>query len=270
VLERPYVRARREIEATEDEGGPVSVAILARDGIVPSMVRRVVALAPLLLFLAACGGSTSSEHGEDASADMPPAADAGHDARPADAAKDAVHDAPAASDVAETGADAPRDSGPLALDDACYGMSGLTGRSVLDAMKSVYHATYTPIGSGAPTPLTITTKYAGGAVTCLPYEGESGRPASVAVVVEIGFSTANGLFDETFATPVTRGAGSTTLAWDAVVAASALEGTYKPTLSGKVNLSFGGSFAEATTSGLVEQQASHGGGGEVAGAGTWK
>jgi hypothetical protein len=57
---------------------------------------------------------------------------------------------------------------------------------------------------------------------------------------------------------------------DAVVPATAVKGTYKPTLVGNptVNLSFGGSFTGATTGGLIEQQAV--GGGSVAGAGTWK
>jgi hypothetical protein len=97
-------------------------------------------------------------------------------------------------------------------------------------------------------------------------------PGWVQIEVQIDFVTADGLFNESFTTPVELSPGSTTLQWDPVVAATDIKGTYKPTLVGHptVDLSFGGTFSGTTTSGVVEQQATNGSMGSVAGAGTWK
>jgi hypothetical protein len=206
------------------------------------------------LAICSCGGTTASSeaHEKDSGA--------GIDAR---VVADGGNDAPAVTD-----------GGPMvlpSLNTSCDGVPGLTGQAVLDALRPEYTATYKPVGSGAPTALTIRTEYTHGPASCHPSACEMCPPGWVQVDVQIHFTTADGLFDESFTTPVELSPGSTTLMWDPIVPATDIKGSYKPTLVGHptVNLSFGGSFSGATTSGVIEQQASNGGGGSVAGAGTW-
>jgi len=205
-----------------------------------------------------CGGTTASSQGQG---------------------KDSGPDGPAA-DAAQKDGRVPEDAssptdGEMALpslDAGCLGMADLTGQAVLDALRPEYTATYTPVGGGTPTALTIRTQYDHGAASCHPSACDECPPGWVQVEVQIDFVTADGLFNETFTTPVELSPGGDTLSWDPVVPATDIKGTYKPTLVGHptVDLSFGGTFSGSSTSGLVEQQASNGGGGSVAGAGTWK
>jgi hypothetical protein len=166
------------------------------------------------------------------------------------------------------------DSGPTTLptlDTPCSSAGGLTGQDILNALRSAYTGNFTPAGTSVLTPLTIQTTYTGGPAVCHPSTCDECPPGWVQLDVQIHFSTADGLFDETFTTPIELSAGSTELMWDAYVPAMDIKGTYKPTLTGKtVNISFGGDFLGSSTSGLVEQQAMDGGSGQVAPAGTWK
>jgi hypothetical protein len=205
--------------------------------------------------ITSCGGTTVSSQGNEK--------DGGSvsDGRVAEAAaNDASPDA---------------DGGPMvlpSLNTSCNGVPGLTGQAVLDALRPEYSATYMPVGSGAPSALTITTQYTHGPASCHPSACDMCPAGWVQVDVEIHFATADGLFDETFTTPVELSPGSSILMWDPIVPATDIKGSYKPTLVGHptVDLSFGGSFDGTNTSGLIEQQATNGGGGSVAGAGTWK
>jgi hypothetical protein len=221
---------------------------------------KKVSLVPILASAAvlSCGGSTASSQGQGR--------DSGPDTPITDAA---TKDGRTPEDAAS-----PTDGETVlpSLDAGCLGMADLTGQALLDALRPEYTATYTPAGGGAPTALTIRTQYNHGPASCHPSACDECPPGWVQVEVQIDFATADGLFDETFTTPVELSPGGDTLSWDPVVPASDIKGTYKPTLVGHptVNLSFGGTFSAASTSGVVEQQASNGGGGSVAPAGTWK
>jgi hypothetical protein len=170
-------------------------------------------------------------------------------------------------------AESGEDGGPTTLptlDTPCPSAGGLTGQDILNAVRSEYMGIFTPASTSQDVPLTIQTTYTGAPAVCHPSNCDECPPGWVQLDVQIHFSTADGLFDETFTTPIELSAGSTELKWDAYVPAMDIKGTYKPTLTGKtVNLSFGGDFMGPSTSGLVEQQAMNGGSGKVAPAGTW-
>jgi hypothetical protein len=221
----------------------------------------VVSLASIAI--ASCGGSVGSsplDGGEDSgdgsvASDAPPSMDS--------------------TPATDSPAPAPAEAGPpLSLSDVCDGVSGLTGQSVLDGLKPTYAATFSYQG-GASTALSITTHYAGGPITCHTHTISTGgppdTPAWVEVQMQMTFVTADGAFDESFSTPI--GAHfTTTLGFNAPVPASAIKGTYKPTLTGfaTVDIAFAGSFSGATTTGTVMEQGMSGNVGQVMRAGSWQ
>jgi hypothetical protein len=207
---------------------------------------------------------SGNDGGPDRSADAPGVPDAADDVL---ASETSSSDASAETATTEGG-------GFIlpSLNDACDGISGLTGQAVLDAMKSQYSATYTAPGKGgARTALTIHTQYTDGQVSCVPaYTADKAySPGWVQVVVQIDFATADGVFNESFSTPLEMMKPTGSLTWNGVVPSTAIKGTYKPTLTGStVDVAFQGTFTAATTSGYVFQEEG-GGAGKTAGAGSW-
>jgi hypothetical protein len=216
--------------------------------------------------MSACGGSTVAP-AHDAAVPL------GRDAAGLDAREDSrtVLEASPALDAKSTVDAAATLDAAVPLTKSCNGVPGLNGQAVLDALQPEYTATYTPIGTGAPTALTIRTHDPSDQASCHPSACDECPPGWVAVDVAVDFVTADGLFNETFTTPVKLSPGDTTLSWDPIVPTTSIKGTYKATLVGHptVNLSFGGTFSGTTTTGSVVQQASNGSSGSVAGAGDW-
>jgi hypothetical protein len=128
------------------------------------------------------------------------------------------------------------------LDATCDGVAGLTGRSVLDAIGPFPTATFRrfvyppgPPKVGDPSPLTLRVSYEGGDVHCTPATPDppgtlnpSVTPASVSLNMRVEFSTADGLFNESFVAPVTkRSPGSATVQFDVSIEVAAIRGSYK-------------------------------------------
>jgi len=238
-----------------------------RDLLLPGMTYRFLFFVGSLM--SACGGSTIAPSSAAHDASSPLTRDAaGLDAH--EDSRTALEAAPAV-DARSSVEDAATEDAAVPLTTSCNGVPGLTGQALLDGLQPEYAATYTPVGTGAPTALTIRTHDPSGQASCHPSPCDECPPGWVAVDVAIDFVTADGLFDETFTTPVKLSPGDTTLSWDPIVPTTSIKGTYKPTLVGHptVNLSFGGTFSGTTTMGSVVQQASNGSSGSVEGAGDW-
>jgi hypothetical protein len=225
--------------------------------------------------VSSCGGSIGSSP-SDGGLEGGPTFNGG-DASAADASDGSVAGEASASMDSPAATDSPAETEagpPLSLTDVCDGVAGLTGQSVLDGLQPTYAATFTYQG-GASTALTITTRYAGGPITCHPalisMGGPPDTPAWVEVQMQITFATANGAFNESFSTPVDWHF-TTTRDFDAPVPASAIKGTYKPTLTGfaTIDISFGGSFSGTTTTGIVVEQGMNGNMGQTSRAGSWQ
>jgi hypothetical protein len=105
------------------------------------------------------------------------------------------------------------------LDEACEGVSGLTGQAILDQQTDGFSATLSYVtatgGKVNPTPLTVAIEWPASPVaTCYPtYSSKGQPPAEPRVAIEgltLKFKTDDGQFDETLAAkawyPVINGA----------------------------------------------------------------
>lgn len=184
-----------------------------------------------------------------------PAVDSGP--APTDAASDVIVSPP---DGGGSDGSTPITTYPLTTpDEVCDGVPGLTGASLVAAMKAEYTATFTP-RSGAATALSIKLKYEGGAMVChrafISNGGAPNMPAWVELTAAMTFQTADGLFAEERPAQVARHS-SDVLELSSEAPVADLKGTFTPAAMpgfDVIRVGFGGSLkADASTTGNVQQ-----------------
>jgi hypothetical protein len=184
-----------------------------------------------------------------------------------------------------TGGSGTGSSYPLSsLDEKCDA-TGPSGNDVLALVQSPYDVPLNYVmaadaGSDAGTSATLTLSldYSGGVITCHPAlkappgTGIADMPAKVDVTVHVGFSTDDGAFAETFDTPLTASAGTSTASFQQTIAAADLKGSYQPVLPGDadVGVGIGAQFEQTHTWGTVSKGGKTAGGvGETVPVGSW-
>lgn len=169
------------------------------------------------------------------------------------------------------------------LDDTCDGVRGLTGRALLAKVGAPVKATFTYFMKGdasavMPSPFTLDVTYAAGAIVCTPHRNPPpgsdapSTPATIRVTVVVGFKTDDGVFAETALDGSIDGTPSF-VSLSAGELQSAIKGTYEPALTGYAKLSLGvsGSFTDGVApSGNVSEGGSNGSVGATSPVGSWK
>ena len=165
----------------------------------------------------------------------------------------------------DAGSDAPPPQRPPYVlktqDELCDGVAGLTGVSLIGALKAEYNATFTP-RAGSPSALSIKLKYDGGEIKCHPAfnpgpgVGAPSMPAWIEVTVVMGFDTVDGLFAEQRNAQVARRFGDA-LELSTTLPIADVKGTFKALdMPGfdLISVGIGGSLkADATTTGNIQQ-----------------
>jgi hypothetical protein len=177
---------------------------------------------------------------------------------PADAGPDVV------GPSVDAGSDAPAQRPPYVLktqDELCDGVAGLTGASLIGALKAEYNATFSP-RTGSASALSIKLKYDAGEIKCHPAfnpgpgVGAPSMPAWIEVTVAMGFDTVDGLFAEQRNAQVSRRFGDT-LELSSTLPLADVKGTFKALdMPGfdLISVGIGGSLkADTTTTGTIQQ-----------------
>jgi hypothetical protein len=154
----------------------------------------------------------------------------------------------------------------------------------VNALLPRYEATFSYIGQGTPTPLTIDVSYTNGTITCHTHWtckcGAPDIPAWIEVTAKAKLATKDGTFNESFDAQIALRFYANGLELSGSVPIASLGGTYKPLIGGTWSthaVAFGGQLRSAadaggpgTTTGSATEQASNSGMGQAIGIGDWK